>query len=116
MKPVLVVGEDASFRRYVRLTLQHAGYAALETRLATEAAALIQAETPAALVYDCSLGDRGDVLRAELAQVGFDAGQVIWVTSGLGGERPSGPRVLVKPFDPGELVGLLENVLQKPAA
>lgn len=116
MNPVLVVGEDADFRRFVRITLQRAGHAVVEVRSVAEAAEAASRAKPAAIVYDCPLGERGSELQQRLGEEDGAAVPVLWVTSGLLGERPAGPWVLVKPFDPGELVGLLENMLQKPAA
>jgi hypothetical protein len=107
LDPVLVVGEDAGFRRFVRITLERSGFPVVDLRSAGEAAAPL---TASAEIYDCPLGDRGAEL---LARVGPTA-RVLWVTSGLSNERPTGPWVLVKPFDPGELVGLLERLLQPP--
>jgi DNA-binding response OmpR family regulator len=107
LNPVLVVGEDAAFRRFVRITLQRAGYPVEDLRSAPESLA---GRDGAAVVYDCPMGDQGTEL---LAQLGEGA-KVLWVTAGLTEERPAGPWVLVKPFDPGELVGLLERMLLQP--
>ena len=104
MNPVLVVGEDAAFRRFVRITLQRAGYPVEDVRFAPGGAQPIPAT---AVVYDCPLGDAGTTLLAWLGE----GARVLWVTSGLSAERPRGPWVLVKPFDPGELVVLVEQML-----
>lgn|GEM_PF-5475861 len=107
MNPVLVVGEDAAFRRFVRITLQRAGYPVEDLRFVPEG---LPGCDGAAVVYDCPMGDRGTDLLARLGQ----GARVLWVTAGLTDERPAGPWVLVKPFDPGELVGLLEKLLLQP--
>jgi hypothetical protein len=104
LDPVVVVGEDAGFRRFVRITLERSGFPVVDLRSAAEGAHPL---TASAVVYDCPLGDFGAEL---LARLGPDA-RVLWVTSGLSPDRPTGPWVLVKPFDPSELVGLLERML-----
>lgn len=104
LDPVLVVGEDAGFRRFVRIILERSGFPVADLRSAAEG---VEPLAASAVIYDCPLGDLGAELLARLSP----EARVLFVTSGLSFERPAGPWVLVKPFDPSELVGLVERML-----
>jgi DNA-binding response OmpR family regulator len=104
VKPVLVVGEDVGFRRFVRIALRQAGFAAQESGV-QEAVRLVG--EAGAVVYDCPLGDGGEGFRSSLSDLGLSNLPVVWVTSGLS-EAPRNAPALVKPFDPLELVARLQ--------
>jgi DNA-binding response OmpR family regulator len=108
LKRLLVISLDPDVRRFVRITLERAGFAVAEARGRSEAlAALAGVEL---LVWDLSLEEDGAAVLAEARL------PVIFLAAGLPQERASGRWILHKPFDPGELVGMAEAVLHPTAA
>ena len=112
MKRLLVISLDGELRRFVRITLERAGFAVAEASGARQA--LGSLEGVDLLVWDLALDEDGAGVREAVARA--CRLPLILLASGLPQERADGRWILHKPFDPGELVGMAEAVLHPTAA
>jgi two-component system response regulator GlrR len=110
---VLVVDDDPAMCRMLVECLCAAGFDATSAHGVDEALALHRAHGYARIVSDVQLGARDGFALLEEVQAGGPATRVILMsTSGSPtairrAERAGAFAFLTKPFDPGELVGLL---------
>ena len=109
MHRLLVKSEDADVRRYLRITLERAGFAVIEARGSHDARARLGGTD--LVVWDLAHDEAAEPIRERLGAV-----PVVMLASGLPHERAAGRLTLLKPFDPGELVELCTAVLHSPAA
>jgi DNA-binding response OmpR family regulator len=106
---LLVTSEDADLRRYVRITLERAGYAVNEARGLTDALSRLAGTD--LVVWDLAHDEAAEQVSRAVANV-----PLVVLASGLPHERAAGRATLLKPFDPGELVELCRAVLHQPTA
>jgi DNA-binding response OmpR family regulator len=101
---ILVVEDDASLRMVLRVTLELEGFEVGEAETVASARAAVAARRPSLVFLDLHLGgDAADSLLDELRAAGIAVVIVSGATElDLYADRASG--VIVKPFDPAELV------------
>jgi CheY-like chemotaxis protein len=119
---VLVVEDNEGLVRVLRLSLQHAGFDTIEASSGREALDAMAQQSLDALVIDLQLpnGQGGAVLE-RVRQLDEQVGRSpVWVViSALDrGEAtrrygPLGTHFLAKPFDPWDLIAMLEDLLRK---
>jgi two-component system KDP operon response regulator KdpE len=117
-RAVLLVEDEPSLARVLRLALLGAGYTPRIAVTGEEALRILEEETPAAVIVDLNLPDgrAGDVVNL-LSQLAIGS-RVAWVAiSALTREEadsrygPLGSRFIAKPFDPWELMTTLERLM-----
>lgn len=117
---VLVVEDDQGVTRMLRFSLRSAGFDITETTTGQEALNILDRQRPEAVVLDLGLpdGKGGEVLHRLLSGEQQSNGLPVWVViSALDREEaatrygPLGDHFLSKPFDPWDLVGILEQLL-----
>ena len=114
---VLVVEDDQSITRMLRFSLKAAGFEIIEVVTGTEARNLLREEPPEAVVLDLGLLDgRGQVVLDLLRQ--HPIGPPAWIAiSALDLQEatnqygPLGQHFLAKPFDPWDLIEMLQKFL-----
>jgi len=122
MPRILVVEDNEGLARVLRLSLRHAGFDTTEVSTGREALDAMAQQSPDAVVIDLQLpnGQGGAVLERLRQLEEQTRGSPVWVViSALDrGEAtrrygPLGTHFLAKPFDPWDLVAMLENLLCK---
>jgi CheY-like chemotaxis protein len=117
---ILVVEDDESVTRMLRFSLHSAGFDITEVRTGREALHILKQQPPAATVLDLQLpdGQGGAVLDWLRRLQERTRTSPIWVViSALDRQEatrrygPLGDNYLEKPFDPWDLVTMLENLL-----
>lgn len=116
---VLVVEDDRSITRMLRFCLEAAGFGITEVATGTEALNLLETQSPQAVVLDLNLPDgQGAAVLDRLRQ--YPIGLPAWIAiSGLGRREatsqygPLGQHFLAKPFDPWDLIGILEDMISR---
>lgn len=120
---VLIVEDDLTLRRILRMTLQENGFNCTEVGNGADALAVLDGQVPDAVVLDPGLPDSR--AKEVLNCVGrFRArgnrGPAVVVMSALSKENvvqqygPLGGPFLAKPFDPWELARLVNQLLDEP--
>jgi CheY-like chemotaxis protein len=122
MPRILVVEDSEGLARVLRLALRAAGFHTVEVTTGREALDVLERQPPDGAVIDLQLpnGQGGAVLE-RLRQLDEGTGSSpIWVVisaldRGEATKRygPLGTHFLAKPFDPWDLVAMLENLLRK---
>ena len=122
-RTVLVVDDDAALRALVRVTLEAAGFAAVEAADADEAVARVRDDPPAIVILDVEMpGTSGyELCRRLRAGFGNELGMIL--LSGTRTEsfdRVAGLHLgaddyVLKPFAPDELVARVEAVARRLA-
>ena len=121
MTTVLVVDDEPDVRLVVRMILTVAGHDVAEASTGEEAlAALEDGLKPDAVLLDIRMPgiDGWEVLRRVRAHPRLSTLPVVIFTAHLsaredpGGDLPSYDRFLTKPFDPDELLGAVEEVME----
>jgi DNA-binding response OmpR family regulator len=117
---VLVVEGDRGVARMLRFSLRSAGFRITEAPTGVEALRILDRQPPDAVVLDLSLPDglAPAVLGRLCGPSGGNTPYPVWVViSSLDREEatrrygPLGSRFLPKPFDPWDLVKVLEDLL-----
>ncbi|HJX61047.1 MAG TPA: response regulator [Dehalococcoidia bacterium] len=118
---VLVIEDDLAVARILRICLREAGFDASEASTGGEALAIVQQQPPDAVVLDLQLpdGEGGAVLDWLRRSDERTTDSPVWVVMSaldqdVATERYGslGSRFFPKPFDPWELVAILETLLQ----
>ncbi len=119
---VLIVEDDLTLRRILRMTLQEDGFNCTEAGSGGEALAALDGPVPDAVVLDPGLPDNrtGEVLEClgQFRERG-SRGPAVVVMSALSKENvvqkygPLGCPFLAKPFDPWELARLVNQLLDE---
>jgi DNA-binding response OmpR family regulator len=117
---ILVVEDDESVTRILRLSFRSAGFDTSEVSTGGEALHILKRQPPDAVVLDLQLpdGQGGAVLDWLRQPEKRRGGSPVWVVisaleRGEASRRygPPGDNYLAKPFDPWDLVAMLENLL-----
>ena len=117
---VLVIEDDESVTRMLRLSLRSAGFYTTEVATGGEALHILKQQPPDAAVLDLQLPDsQGGAVLEWLRQLDERArsSPVLVVISALDRNEatrrygPLGTHFLAKPFDPWNLVAMLQNLL-----
>jgi DNA-binding response OmpR family regulator len=118
---VLVIEDNEAVTRILRFCLRDAGFDASEVSRGGEALRILQQQPPDAVLLDLQLPDgQGGAVLDWLRRSGErTTGSPVWVVmsaldQGVAAERfgPLGSHFFSKPFDPWELVAILETLLQ----
>lgn len=122
MPRILVVEDNEGLARVLRFSLRAAGFHTVEVTTGREALDVLAQNPPDAAVVDLQLPNgQGSAVLERLRQLDEQTGRSpVWVViSALDrGEAtrrygPLGDHFLAKPFDPWDLVAMLENLLCK---
>jgi two-component system OmpR family response regulator len=122
MPRILVVEDNEGLARVLRLSLRAAGFDTTEVSTGRDALDVLAQNSPDAAVVDLQLPDgQGGAVLERLRQLDEQTGRsLVWVVisaldSGEATNRygPLGTHFLAKPFDPWDLVAMLENLLCK---
>lgn len=117
---ILVVEDDESVIRMLRISLRSAGFDTTEVATGGEALRILEEQPPDAAVLDLQLPDgKGGAVLDWLRQVGEGARNYpVWVViSALDRNEATrrygslGDHFLAKPFDPWHLVAMLDSLL-----
>lgn len=120
MPKVLVIEDEPSIRRMLRYSLRDAGFDIIELTTGAEAVQLLASSTPEAVILDLSLADglAGVVLERLRRSEGNKSSHPAWVVlsaldleEAVGRYGPLENHFLRKPFDPWNLLGVLEQLL-----
>ncbi len=118
---VLVIEDNEAVTRILRFCLRDAGFDASEVSRGGEALRILQQQPPDAVLLDLQLpdGQGGAVLDWLRRSDERTTGSPVWVVmsaldQSVATERfgPLGSHFFSKPFDPWELVAILETLLQ----
>ncbi len=122
LKPqVLVIEDDRSVRRMLRFSLADSGFEVAEVDNGSAAISRLESDPPDAVIVDLGLADgRGRAVLEWLHRRSLqENGRPVWVVvSALDRDQATkqygalGQHFLPKPFDPWDLVELLERLLQ----
>jgi len=117
---VLVIEDDESVIRMLRFSFRSAGFETIEVTTGGEALRILEQHPPDAVVLDLQLPNgQGGAVLDRLRQLDERPGSSpVWaVISALDRQEatrrygPLGSHFLAKPFDPWDLVAILENLL-----
>jgi DNA-binding response OmpR family regulator len=119
---ILVVEDNEGLVRVLRLSLRHAGFETIEASSGREALDAMAQQSPDAVVIDLQLpnGQGGAVLERLRQLDERTESSPVWVVISALDRREAtrrygllGDHFLAKPFDPWDLVAMLENLLCK---
>jgi CheY-like chemotaxis protein len=115
---VLVVEDDATLRKVIRMVLERDGYEVVEAPHGADAWSWMQDAIPSAAVVDMRMPimDGGQLLR-HMREDTRTAGIPVVIMSGFG-ERSEGAQadaVIAKPFDPQHLLEVLRSLVSRSA-
>ncbi len=121
---ILLVDDEPGLRQAVQEYLQESGFAVTVAGNATDAWGLLQQETPDLIISDIMMPqvDGYEFLKQLRADSRFSSLPVVFLTArGMTSDRILGYQAgcdayLAKPFDPDELVALVENLLDRRIA
>jgi DNA-binding NarL/FixJ family response regulator len=121
---ILLVDDEPGLRQAVQEYLQESGFAVTVAGNATDAWGLLQQETPDLIISDIMMPqvDGYEFLKQLRADSRFTSLPVVFLTArGMTSDRILGYQAgcdayLAKPFDPDELVALVENLLDRRIA
>ena len=117
---ILVIEDDESVMRMLRVSFRSAGFDTTEVTTGAEALRILKQQPPDAAVLDLQLPDgQGGAVLDRLRQLNERTrSSPVWIViSVLDREEatrrygPLGSRFLAKPFDPWDLVAMLKNLL-----
>jgi CheY-like chemotaxis protein len=117
---ILVIEDDESVMRMLRVSFRSAGFDTTEVTTGAEALRILKQHPPDAAVLDLQLPDgQGGAVLDRLRQLNERTrSSPVWIViSALDREEatrrygPLGSRFLAKPFDPWDLVAMLKNLL-----
>ena len=120
MPKVLVIEDEPSIRRMLRYSLRDAGFDIIELTTGAEAVQLLASSTPGAVILDLDLADglAGVVLDWLRRSEGNKSSHPAWVMlseldleEAVGRYGPLENHFLRKPFDPWNLLRVLEQLL-----
>jgi CheY-like chemotaxis protein len=111
---VIVVDDEPDIRHLLRITLEQAGYAVVEAAHGEAALALVRRSPPQLVLTDWMMprmngGELIERLRADESTKGIP----IVIISGTRAEQAGADAVVGKPFDPGELIVLVDRLIGK---
>jgi CheY-like chemotaxis protein len=109
---VMVVDDEPDIRYLLRITLEQAGYGVVEAAHGEAALALVRRSPPQLVLTDRMMprmngGELIERLRADESTKGIP----IVIISGTRGTRAGADAVVGKPFDPGELIVLVDRLI-----
>jgi CheY-like chemotaxis protein len=111
---VLVVDDEPDIRYLLRVTLELAGYRVVEAKHGEAALELARRSAPQLVVTDQMMPVmNGGELIERLRAGGSTKAIPIVMVSGTRSVQPGADAVLVKPFDPTELIGLVDRLTGK---
>jgi DNA-binding response OmpR family regulator len=118
---VLIVEDDTGVSRMLRLSLSSAGFDIIAVSTGKDALRSIESESPDAVVLDLGLPDNlGSMVLNRLKQGSRAEGAPAWVViSALDRHEvvsqygPVGAHFMAKPFNPWDLVALIESLLSE---
>jgi CheY-like chemotaxis protein len=117
---VLVVEDEPAVARMLRISLRAAGFDVVEAVAGREALQILEQEAADAVILDLELPDRRGKAVLDRLRQADDSGLPAWVViSGLDCEEATGRygslggHFLAKPFDPWDLVRMLERILSE---
>ncbi len=117
---VLVVEDEPAVARMLRISLHAAGFDVIEAVAGTEALEILEQEAADVVILDLELPDRRGKAVLDRLRQADDSGLPAWVViSGLdcqdatGRYGSLGGHFLAKPFDPWDLVRMLETLLSE---
>lgn len=121
---ILLVDDEPGLRQAVQEYLQESGFGVTVAGNATDAWGLLQQETPDLIISDIMMPqvDGYEFLKQLRADSRFSSLPVVFLTArGMTSDRILGYQAgcdayLAKPFDPDELVALVENLLDRRIA
>lgn len=117
--PALVVEDDSEARKYIRITLQKAGFKVMEASSGEEALDLFDRRTPRVVLLDIGLpGMDGFEVCGKMRQRRDDIAILFLTGRGDDSDKVSGLELgaddyLVKPFGPDVLVARIKAVLRR---
>ena len=113
-RTVLVVDDEADMRFLLRVTLELAGYSVVEAAHGEAALEQVSRLQPDAVVTDRMMPRCGgdELIRRLRAEEKTASIPVVMVT-GTRGAHTGADAVLTKPFDPRDLIGLLDELIGK---
>lgn len=122
MTSVLIVDDEQHIRTVVRLNFEDQGYTVIEATDGEEALRMIEQEKPDLIILDLKLPkvDGLGVLR-KLQSQGADEHRVVMLTGATGeedhlrGYGAGADEYVTKPFEPEDLMAVVEDVLSKSA-
>jgi CheY-like chemotaxis protein len=111
---VMVVDDEPDIRYLLRITLEQAGYGVVEAAHGEAALALVRRSPPQLVLTDRMMprmngGELIERLRADESTKGIP----IVIISGTRGKQAGADAMLGKPFDPGELIVLVDRLTGK---
>jgi DNA-binding response OmpR family regulator len=118
---VLIIEDDTGVSRMLRLSLTSAGFDIMAVFTGKDALRSMESESPDAVVLDLGLPDNlGAVVLKRLKQGGGADGSPAWVViSALDRQEvisqygPVGANFMAKPFNPWDLVALIESLMSE---
>ena len=114
VRPVLVVDDEPDIRFLLRTTLELAGYGVVEAAHGEEALEQVRHSPPQLVVTDQMMPRmNGAELIERLRADGSTKAIPIVMISGTRGIRAGADALLAKPFDPSELVVLVDGLTGK---
>ena len=122
MPKVLVIEDEPSIRRMLRFSLRDAGFDIIELTTGAEAIRFLATSSPEAVILDLDLADglAGSVLELLRRPEGNNSSHPAWVMlsaldleEAVGRCGPLENHFLRKPFDPWNLLGVLEQLLSE---
>ena len=113
---VLVVDDEPDMRYLLRITLEEAGYAVVEASHGGAALEQMRRSRPQLVVTDRMMPrmDGGELIERLRADESTKEIPIVIISS-TRGEKGRADAVLVKPFDPGELILLVDRLTGREA-
>ena len=113
-RTVLVVDDEPDMRFLLRLTLESAGFAVIEAAHGEAALEAVSRRRPDAVVTDRMMPrcDGDELIRRLRADEQTATIPIVMVTA-TSSPQNGADALLVKPFDPAELVGLLSGLIER---
>jgi len=119
---VLIVEDDRGVAKMLRLSLAREGFDTIEAASGSEALAVLEQKSPDAVVLDLQLADaKGGAVLDRLRQLDeTTTGSPAWVVTSAADPRelakrygPLEGRFLSKPFNPWDLIAMVEKQLSQ---
>jgi CheY-like chemotaxis protein len=111
---VLVVDDEPDIRYLLRITLEEAGYGVLEAAHGEDALEQVRRSPPQLVLTDRMMPrmNGGELIERLRADESTKAIPIV-IVSGTRAGQAGADAVVGKPFDPGELIGLVDRLIGK---